>query len=1233
MAKSINFSIKLKVDGKETLTQATASVKDLKAVVESSNSAMQNALSSFNNYGFAVQGISSSIDAISKTLNSLTEESRSFSGAMAAANTMAGKGGEDFAKLKAEVAELSKTLPIARDELANGLYQVISNGVPEDNWLSYLEKSAKASVGGIADLGEVVKVTSTIIKNYGMDWSDAESIQDKIQLTAKNGVTSFEQLAQALPRVSSNAATLGVSMDELMASFATLTGVSGNTAEVSTQLAAIFTALIKPSSEAATMAQQMGIQFDAAAIKAAGGMSNFLASLNKDVKKYAASSGMLEQEIYGKLFGSAESLRAIGPLTGQLADTFQKNIASMANSAGTVEGAFNTMGNTGSAELQKLKNQFSGIGDAISGITGKILPTLNFSSQLGMSVVGIMGMKNAFSKLAVSINVVSLAKTAYSAVVAKLSVIVRVFSAALTGTAYSATAAKLAIKGLMITTVVGAAIAALTTIIEKLTLSMDEVPAKSQAMEEAEQAYTSTAANTKVAIDSEIKKLEELIKTKQDAGTEIKKLNDTYGSIFGSHQKASEWYDILTKKSQVYVKQIAYEAQAKVLATKLAEKQIQLELNYENRRKLWKDKKAVRTVSRAVGTSSSGQVSTVTYQEDTEAYKDLKDEARGLLPEIQNLQRQLGIAESKMQSCAAEIKKITFAGSEANKVVKTSEMSLSQVEKAITQVETKLKNTTDKKTINNLRAYEQQLQARKKALEKETGIGSYSKKDESKKEPKFYQNPKTEAELTKNISYWSKKLNGQDTLEQRNIIANIQKWKEKKQAIELANKEASRPTELKTLEDVEKELDYLNLKRKYAKSSREISTIDRQISVVNLKGAEMERPGELETMQDIDKEIKYQQALRETADKASVLGIDKEIERLELLKEHRTNLENLQAQLQSKQKDFDNAVDVKAKLSLSEDISKIQAQIDQATKGELSIKADVVPSYIVKGSIEDRRQSYSNAQNKANRVQSDFDIGIIDKNEAQRQIDEINEEVGTLGDNLKPIKIELDVNKDAVEAIKSLGNIDLSNMDSVKSTIENIQKITDPTAKGFASAGAACTALGGAMQQLGADSAAAKAGLVMAAIGQIALSFAQAMQSASSNWITWLAFGITGTAQMISMISAIAGFATGGIVGGTSTSGDKIPVRVNSGEMILNKQQQARLFAIADGKQRLQGVTLPDRRQPSVNANPAVMAQLVMPEQSSQSVKFKIDGRTLVGVLANETRISSRSGRRTNIEI
>lgn len=380
MAKEIKFNVKLAVDGKEQLVAATASVEDLHRALGAARTDTEKfnkTILNFNQYVQKIQNVNSAVSQIASTLNSVTEESRTFSASMNAANTMAGKSGEDFAKLKSEVTELSKTLPVAREELANGLYQVISNGVPEDNWLEYLNKSAIASVGGIADLGEVVKVTSTVIKNYGLEWDAAGDVQDKIQLTAKNGVTSFEQLAGALPRVTGNAATLGVSIDELLASFATLTGVSGNTNEVATQMAAIFTALVKPSSEASKMAQQMGIEFDAAAIKAAGGFSNFLTNLDKNVKSFAQSSGMLEQEIYGKLFGSAESLRALGPLTGQLASKFDENVKAMKGSAGTMKESFNAVGKSGSAKLQMFKNRFSELTDGISSAVNGIMPGLN----------------------------------------------------------------------------------------------------------------------------------------------------------------------------------------------------------------------------------------------------------------------------------------------------------------------------------------------------------------------------------------------------------------------------------------------------------------------------------------------------------------------------------------------------------------------------------------------------------------------------------------------------------------------------------------------------------------------------------------------------------------------------------------------------------------------------------------------------------------------------------------
>lgn len=207
------------------------------------------------------------------------------------------------------------------------------------------------------------------------------------------------------------------------------------------------------------------------------------------------------------------------------------------------------------------------------------------------------------------------------------------------------------------------------------------------------------------------------------------------------------------------------------------------------------------------------------------------------------------------------------------------------------------------------------------------------------------------------------------------------------------------------------------------------------------------------------------------------------------------------------------------------------------------------------------------------------------------------------------------------EKIKGLGNVDLGNFEGVRKAITDIQGIVGPTAKGFAAAGTACQALGGAMQQLGSDSAAAKAGLVMAAIGQLALSLATAMtDAAKQSWITWLAFGISGTAQLVSMVATISQFATGGIVGGNSKSGDRVLARVNSGEMILNAAQQAQLFAIANG-----------RMQPTVNTD--VLTGLMAGGAGgvkAGSVVGKIRGRDIVLVTANETR---QMRRRSNIKI
>lgn len=967
MSKEVTFKLNLKVDGKDVVKKLTVDVEELQRVIGESKSAADKftaSLIKWNQISETVLNISGGLSQLSGTLNGLTGESRSFGAAMASANTMAGKSGEDFANLKDQVAELSKTIPIARDELANGLYQVISNGVPEDNWIEYLNQSARASVGGIADLGETVKVTSTIIKNYGLQWSDAGSIQDKIQLTAKNGVTSFEQLAQALPRVTSQASTLGVSIDELMATFSTLTGVSGNTAEVSTQLAAIFTALIKPSSEATEMAQQMGIQFDAAAIKAAGGMEQFLQSLDKSVKQYAASSGMLEQEIYGKLFGSAESLRALTPLTNQLADKFKENVAAMQDSTGTIDDAFNTMSSTGSATLQMLNNKFGEVTDAIQSSIGNLLPYLNFGSQLTMTISSVAQLGVAIKSLGITTTITTAAIKAYNIATAA--------AVSLTAAPFLALAAGLGVLAV---------------------------------------GY----ANVKAQIDDTDRKSRELRETIADL-----------------RQKHEENNAAIRKYLPI-------------------------------------------------------------AQDATKKTSDRKDAIAKLKALYPDYFKNLDIATSKQYNIANAV-------NAANK------------------------------------AYRDQLVliAKQAKMQYEKSKANYEKNQNG-------------GQMGGTNPGMNIMMNQQD---KANMETDLKLWKESEKAVKDYDKtmkqSANRPPAPKPQKPKPAPATTTPTKTT-VKPSPTPTTTDKTDKPDPVKGS---LDWYEKAISDKEKELKA------TADEATAKVLNNQVE------------------------------------GLQRELYMLKVRVGIEAVPEIEVKP----------------------------IKSDI-------------LDKLDEEIKNL--KLPHVKTSIEIDTEDIERIKSLSNIDLSNMDSVQSALLNIKDIVKPTAQGFAIAGASCEALGGAMQQLGADSAAAKAGLIMAALGQIALSFAQAMTSASKNWVTWLAFGVAGTAELVSMVSTISGFNTGGIVGGNETSGDRVLVRVNSGEMILNAAQQARLFALANGA-AVYGASAQvgndfarGGMMPAIQVNASRLQDLGR-ESGQMNINLRLRGRDLVGAVANETRSNRR---RSNIRI
>ena len=1210
MAKEIKFNVKLVVDGKEQLVTATSTAEELRRVLDSAKTSSQKlnaALVNFNQAVMAANNVTNAISQISGALNGVTEESRSFSAAMNAANTMAGKSGEDFARLKGQVAELSKSIPVVRDELANGLYQVISNGVPEDNWIAFLQKSAKASVGGIADLGETVKVTSTIIKNYGLSWDKAGDVQDKIQLTAKNGVTSFEQLAQALPKVTSNAATLGVSIDELMATFATLTGVSGNTAEVSTQLAAIFTALVKPSSEASKMAQQMGIEFDAAAIKAAGGMRNFLTDLDKNVKAYASKSGMLEQEIYGKLFGSAESLRALGPLTGQLAAKFNENVEAMKGSAGTIDDAFSIMSSSGAASLQILKNKFAEVGDAIASTMGGIMPVLNITAQIGNTVIAVSAMVSGLKNLAkiqaiVKVRTMAMnsASLVWNATSVRMNALVQVMSASFRGAAVSATTLKLAMQGLLISTGVGVAIVALTEVIAAFTSKSADAQTQAEDTAESMKGFGDAADDIKTAYDSALKntyadlmaKYEKLkagwraLSTEQQKMAWIKDNQSAFNELRLKIGNVTEAENIFNRKTDAVVEAFKQRALAAAYAAKLtALYQRQIEL-------LDKKQKITKTIA-------------------DDAKQGGRHAKEGdIVPESWRSERYGKVGRDGQW-------RFTKVGAERyNGTNVSGNTQINSVDKEIESVNRQIGDTQKQLTtrMNTARSFitaGTPTTPHAKDTPKKTTI-----KDDKKDEPKTHVE-----ELQAQLAAAQKEMGNAMTVDARvkadAKVADIQRQIDEATKGKVSIGAETEPTYIVQGSDADKRQSRTNAQHNIDRIRQ-----DFEIGLIGKEDAERQ-------IADINKQL----------EKLGVKPIEVHF---------KTYIEELQEQLHDAQQEFEEATTIDARVKADAKIADIQRQIDETTKGKVSIKAETEPTYIVQGSAADKRQSHSNAQNKASRIQTDYEIGIIGKDEALKEIEEINRQLAEIG--LKPIKIELDSKgfdkvfgdiKSGWGSIQGVGNGIQGISDALEGNGDAWQQVTG-LINGFISIAdgiqgivelfGMLTAATSAHAAASTTDAAATAGEAAAATANTAAKSGEAVANATASGAKMpfplnLVAIAAGVAAVIAALAAVSGFATGGVIGGTSTSGDKKFARVNSGEMILNKFQQARLFGMIDGK--FQPPTFTERRlQPVTMQN---ITNDIEPTATEVNINMNANARKILDMITDVKRVAKKSGKNYNV--
>lgn len=277
-------------------------------------------------------------------------------------------------KYRQTILDVSNETGLGINETANAFYQVQSSLGDIKDKEGVFKVATDAAVAGNANPVDTIGLISSAMKGYGdVSEETAKKLSDFMFMTTKLGVTTVPELASSMQPLFPVAKALNISYEELFGTMATLTGVTGNTSEVSTQVMSIFNGLLSPTEKMQQVMAKYGYSSGEAMIKGEG-----LAGVLRILKKETGGSASKLKE----LFSDQTALVGIASLAGEQYDVFLEKERQMSQAYGATDEALkkktDTTKFTLKQSLNELKNSLISVGDIISPFIASFAKVLSF---------------------------------------------------------------------------------------------------------------------------------------------------------------------------------------------------------------------------------------------------------------------------------------------------------------------------------------------------------------------------------------------------------------------------------------------------------------------------------------------------------------------------------------------------------------------------------------------------------------------------------------------------------------------------------------------------------------------------------------------------------------------------------------------------------------------------------------------------------------------------------------
>lgn len=692
-------------------------------------------------------------------------------------------------------------------------------------------------------MGQVVNIKIKINDNLKEVAVDAESLGKAIdEVTGKSD--SLNTSIVRLGSVSQIAEAAASAFGQLTDLFRGLTDAAATQSIAETRLGQAMSntmgatdAEVQSIKDLCSAQQRLGVIGDEVQLAAAQELATYL-EYSDSLKAIIPVMNDMAAQQYG-LGASAESVTQIATMLGKVMngqtealsrygykfDEAQKHILQYGTEAEraavlvdvvseSVGGMNEALAQTPAGRMQQLANSFGDMKERLGQAVQSMMPFVSGFNTLAQGILTVTKLATAFKALANSTALAKVQSIAMAVAQKTQAAAARLLGVSETAAATATGVLKTQIIALQAAMTMGLSLA-ITGIIELISRligrsreATDAIGGTTDAVEEADDAYLAFRDTTRDA-GSEINvykaKLEDIIKHHKNDAQMVEELNGKYGESFGYYNDAATWYDILVAKSEAYCRQLGYEAQAKVIAAKKAEKEMELEAVRKKMKGMEKDGTAQEKHFGFVHDADNKIAGWGTEYRDTDAYAGLKGQNADLEKDISELDGQFQTCTDNMIAAQKELR----SGMENTSVAAGwEEMSLAQLTKAIQEqkgVVESLAGVDEKQAAAESRLL-RQMESRKKSLEGRYGLGngsSGSKKNEFDGSA-FIENATTYNELGNNIKYYQRELENTNLAEKSNIAVINQKiaaLKKAQKAIELLSGDVEKKLDIKLKPD------------------------------------------------------------------------------------------------------------------------------------------------------------------------------------------------------------------------------------------------------------------------------------------------------------------------------------------------------------------------------------------------------------------------------------------------